>query len=132
MQFKLFNPKTISCYAFVMCMGNDGGHGSVREHGGQFGDLDNFIESMHRDFNDVGLTMPRDHGVVLYTGDLGPYPAPQDLDACVKEVLKKVDAKHHRKPDVVFFVMPRRGATACLARTSDALPLLISILAVAE
>ena len=110
MQFKLFNPKSIGCYAFVMCMGNDGGHGSVREHGGQPGDLDHFMEAMHRDFNDIGLEMPRDHGNVLYTGDLGPYPAPNELDEAVKEVLKKVHAKYHCKPDLVFFVMPRRGA----------------------
>lgn len=116
MQFKLFNPKSIGCYAFVMCMADEQNRPVVKHRGNQPGDLDYFMEAMHRDFNDIGLQMPRDHGDVLYTGDLGAYPNPQDFDMKVKEMLKKVKDRHGRQPDVVFFVMPRRGVPGLAPR----------------
>lgn len=106
--FKLYTPKRIDAYAFLMCMPDD--NRSVKSRGNQPGDLDYFLDAMHRDFNDIGLSMPRDHGVVLYTGDLGPYVQPQDFDVRLKELFKKCHERYQHKPDIVFFVMPRRGA----------------------
>lgn len=112
---RLYTPKSIGCYAVVMCFPHD--HRTVNHRGGQPGDLDYFLDAMHRDFNDIGLSMPHDHGVVHYTKDLGSYPQPHELDDEIKKMLKQVYNKHQRVPDVVFFVMLRKGACRVVLST---------------
>jgi hypothetical protein len=97
MQFKMLEPVRIKSWAVLVCKAdNDLG-------GNQMGSLTHFINAIVTGFTNMGMQMPQVPTVVK-ADDMGRYPDPGRFNQAVTHLLNKC------KPDVVFVIIPRKGA----------------------
>jgi hypothetical protein len=78
------------------------------EHDGP-GSLKNFGQTLVKGFTAMGMRMPPQPDRIEWVGDMGRYPEQGKLHHHVSSVLSMLRPKG-KEPDVLFFIIPRRGA----------------------
>lgn len=124
-QFKLLAPVKIKSWAMLVLRDS-----RDLEHTGP-GSLKNFGSTIVKGFTAMGMQMPAEPDRVEWVGDMGRYPEQGKLHHHVNSVINFLRPKG-KTPDVIFLIIPRRGAprhtssARCTARVLRSLSLALA------
>lgn len=110
-QFKMLEPVSIKTWGVLVCKSDNDLNGRG------MGSLDNFIKAVARGFGEMGIGIQPDP-IVIKADDMGRYPDAGRFTQAVTHLLKQARSQL----DIVFVIIPRRGAPPSLPPALPACP----------